>query len=198
MLQRPELCQSSEGVHISRSHLTLCTKMHLSTVCLCLVASYVVAEEPVEHRGSDGTRIFSLGLSHNNFPGGGYPNSNNNNYPGSYPSNNNNHFPGGAGGYPGNGGQSGSCKYWCKTPQNQYYCCEQPGQQIGGGNPGGNVGTKPGFCPPVRPKCPPTRFGGPPRQCSNDYSCGGRDKCCFDTCLQHHTCKPVQGGGIYG
>merc|ERR1712179_69863 len=146
------------------------------------------------------------------FPGGF---TNTNNFSGNGGFLNNYHFPGGGhhnqfpgngghGGYPNNNnypGQSSSCKYWCKTPGNQYYCCEGQNQQIGGGGGGiggGNVGTKPGFCPPVRPSCPPTRIHGPPRQCSNDYSCSGRDKCCFDTCLQHHTCKPTQGGGIYG
>jgi len=198
--------------------------MRLLALCLCTVASYALAEEPVEHRSesdSQNTRIYSLGTSglnpivpastslltvgspvavaspyhlgggglfpggfpnNNNFPGG-YPN--NNNFPGGYPNNNN--FPGG---YPNNNnfpGQGGNCRYWCKTPQNQYYCCENPNQQTGG-----NVGTKPGSCPAVRPSCPPTRVR--PRPCSNDYSCPGSDKCCYDTCLQHHTCKPI----VYG
>merc|ERR1712243_350383 len=86
------------------------------------------------------------------------------------------------GGY--GGSSSGSCRYWCRTPQGQAYCCE-------GGNEVASLPTvKPGQCPPVRPQCPPTRFGfRPPQQCSNDSRCPGREKCCFDTCLQHHTCK---------
>ncbi|CAL4096649.1 unnamed protein product [Meganyctiphanes norvegica] len=53
--------------------------------------------------------------------------------------------------------------------------------------------TKPGQCPAVRPSCPPTRFGQPPKPCSSDGGCVGVDKCCFDVCLQHHTCKPPIG-----
>merc|ERR1712183_1027397 len=94
---------------------------------------------------------------------------------------------GGAGTYPG--GSSGSCRYWCRTPQGQAYCCE------GGNQPAAPVGVKPGRCPPVRPNCPPVRnFGGPPQTCSNDYRCHGNNKCCFDTCLQEHVCKPPTGG----
>ena len=47
-----------------------------------------------------------------------------------------------------------------------------------------------GKCPPVRPVCPPTRSGfRPPTQCSHDGKCPGSEKCCFDRCLGHHTCK---------
>ncbi|CAL4114881.1 unnamed protein product [Meganyctiphanes norvegica] len=82
------------------------------------------------------------------------------------------------------GSSSGSCRYWCRTPQGQAYCCED-------GNEVASLPTvKPGQCPPVRPQCPPTRAGfRPPQQCSNDSRCPGTEKCCFDTCLQHHTCK---------
>merc|ERR1712106_544118 len=82
-----------------------------------------------------------------------------------------------------------SCRRWCRTPQGQAYCCESANEQITAAI------TKQGQCPPVRPSCPPTRFGQPPRQCSSDGACGGYDKCCFDTCLQHHTCKPPIGAG---
>merc|ERR1719175_133986 len=90
----------------------------------------------------------------------------------------------GLGGGYGGGSSSGSCRYWCRTPQGQAYCCE-------GGNEIASLPTvKPGQCPPVRPQCPPTRAGfRPPSQCSNDSRCPGAEKCCFDTCLQHHTCK---------
>ena len=91
----------------------------------------------------------------------------------------------------GLGSSSGSCRYWCRTPQGQAYCCE-------GGNEVASLPTvKPGQCPPVRPQCPPTRLGfRPPQQCSNDSRCPGVEKCCFDTCLQHHTNKtPIS---IYG
>merc|ERR1712033_134974 len=87
------------------------------------------------------------------------------------------------------GGGSASCRRWCRTPQGQAYCCE------GANEPISAAITKQGQCPPVRPSCPPTRFGQPPRQCSSDGGCAGFDKCCFDTCLQHHTCKPPIGLG---
>ena len=92
------------------------------------------------------------------------------------------------GGY-NNGRPSSGCRYWCRTPQGQAYCCENNNQRPTG------VGLKPGQCPPVRPACPPTRSFGPPQTCSNDYSCGGNDKCCFDTCLQEHVCKAPIGYG---
>jgi len=90
------------------------------------------------------------------------------------------------GGVGGLGGvaSSGSCRYWCRTPQGQSYCCES-GQDLPS-----LPSVKPGQCPPVRPQCPPTRAGfRPPTQCSNDSRCPSAEKCCFDTCLQHHTCK---------
>ncbi|CAL4140811.1 unnamed protein product [Meganyctiphanes norvegica] len=98
---------------------------------------------------------------------------------------------GSVGGLGSGHGSSGSCRYWCRTPQGQAYCCE-------GGNEVASLPTvKPGQCPPVRPQCPPTRLGfRPPQQCSNDSRCPGVEKCCSDTCLQHHTCKaPIS---IYG
>ncbi|XP_042208298.1 keratin, type II cytoskeletal 1-like [Homarus americanus] len=95
-------------------------------------------------------------------------------------------FGSGGGGYGGNSGGS-NCKYWCRTPSNQFYCCERPGQGGGGG-----VGTHPGRCPPVRPSCPPTRTFGGPQPCSNDGTCAYQDKCCFDTCLQQHICKTAE------
>ncbi|KAK7078794.1 hypothetical protein SK128_013926 [Halocaridina rubra] len=83
-----------------------------------------------------------------------------------------------------------ACRYWCRTPQGQAYCCEDVSQ------PQSFAGVvKPGFCPPVRPVCPPVRSFLPPATCSNDGACGGVDKCCFDTCLQEHVCKPPLGIG---
>nr|QOL09964.1 type IIa crustin cruIIa-10 [Penaeus vannamei] len=90
---------------------------------------------------------------------------------------------GGCGG--GFGGGGGGCRYWCRTNFGQYYCCEG-----GGSNNGHYPVVKPGRCPPVRPQCPPVRTFRPPSTCSSDSSCGGSDKCCYDTCLRHHTCKP--------
>ncbi|XP_042882173.1 DEAD-box ATP-dependent RNA helicase 52A-like [Penaeus japonicus] len=75
------------------------------------------------------------------------------------------------------------CRYWCKTPEGQAYCCETVYE------PETPVGTKPLDCPQVRPTCPNVR-SGPPKTCSNDYKCAGLDKCCFDRCLEEHVCKP--------
>ncbi|XP_042882164.1 keratin-associated protein 5-10-like isoform X6 [Penaeus japonicus] len=75
------------------------------------------------------------------------------------------------------------CRYWCKTPEGQAYCCETVYE------PETPVGTKPLDCPQVRPTCPNVR-SGPPKTCSNDYKCAGSDKCCFDRCLEEHVCKP--------
>ncbi|XP_063611456.1 uncharacterized protein LOC134785105 [Penaeus indicus] len=124
-------------------------------------------------------RFFQGGGFHGGFPGGGV-------------------FPGG--GFPGGGFPGGSfpgssfpaqCRYWCRTPEGQAYCCE------GAQQPQRPVGTKFGRCPPVRPTCPQTRFG-PPQTCSNDYNCAGRDKCCFDRCLGEHVCKPPSSFGFFG
>ncbi|CAL4134592.1 unnamed protein product, partial [Meganyctiphanes norvegica] len=50
---------------------------------------------------------------------------------------------------------------------------------------------KPGQCPPVRPECPPARqFIQPPNPCTEDAQCSGSNKCCYDICLTHNTCKP--------
>merc|ERR1711962_668195 len=57
------------------------------------------------------------------------------------------------GGLGGVGSSSGSCRYWCRTPQGQSYCCES-GQDLPS-----LPSVKPGQCPPVRPQCPPTRAG---------------------------------------
>ncbi|CAL4159464.1 unnamed protein product, partial [Meganyctiphanes norvegica] len=97
---------------------------------------------------------------------------------------------GSLGGYGGSTGSS-SCRRWCRTPQGQAYCCEEANQPLQA------AVLKQGYCPPVRPQCPPTRGFLPPRQCSSDGGCAGYDKCCFDVCLQHHTCKPPINNG-YG
>nr|AGU01544.1 antimicrobial peptide type 2 precursor IIb [Pandalus japonicus] len=81
------------------------------------------------------------------------------------------------------GSSSGSCRYWCRTPEGPNYCCEGSRDHITFPT------VKAGVCPPVRPQCPPIRNFGAPTICSNDSKCPGLEKCCFDTCLQHHTCK---------
>ncbi|XP_063602531.1 keratin, type I cytoskeletal 9-like [Penaeus indicus] len=109
------------------------------------------------------------------FQGGGFPGV------GGFPGGG---FPGGiGGGFPGSQGSS-QCRYWCRNPENQVYCCETDLE------PEGPVGTKPLDCPVVRPTCPFNVRGLRPITCSNDYKCGGVDKCCYDRCLQEHVCKP--------
>ncbi|XP_042882152.1 keratin, type I cytoskeletal 10-like [Penaeus japonicus] len=92
----------------------------------------------------------------------------------------------GGGGIIGGGIATGpsECRYWCKTPEDQAYCCETAQE------PESPVGTKFLECPDVRPTCPQGLRAGPPVPCSNDYKCAGFDKCCYDRCLQQHVCKP--------
>ncbi|KAL7634806.1 UNVERIFIED_CONTAM: hypothetical protein RMT77_015183 [Armadillidium vulgare] len=82
------------------------------------------------------------------------------------------------------------CRYWCENDKSQYYCCENDDQRP---RP---VGEKKGSCPPVRPSCPGVGAFAGPKTCSNDFSCSGRDKCCYDVCLQLHVCKPPQKNSI--
>ncbi|XP_076029975.1 uncharacterized protein LOC143018487 [Oratosquilla oratoria] len=78
------------------------------------------------------------------------------------------------------------CKYYCSI--NGYYrCCSSPQTPT-------QPQVRPGFCPPVRPTCPNTRFR-PPNECYSDLSCAHSEKCCYDTCLEHRTCKRAE---IYG
>ncbi|XP_076051103.1 uncharacterized protein LOC143031311 [Oratosquilla oratoria] len=71
------------------------------------------------------------------------------------------------------------CKNYCKNEySNKYECCDH---------------IRPGQCPPVRSVCPLSDTFQPPNPCFNDDDCyGEQDKCCFDTCLGHKTCKPIQ------
>ncbi|XP_047468303.1 acanthoscurrin-1-like [Penaeus chinensis] len=97
-----------------------------------------------------------------------------------------------AGGIPGASAVIGSgisngpseCRYWCRTPEGQAYCCETAYE------PERPVGTKLLECPDVRPTCPQSIRAGGPVRCSNDYKCANLDKCCYDRCLKEHVCKP--------
>ncbi|XP_069676366.1 uncharacterized protein [Periplaneta americana] len=87
--------------------------------------------------------------------------------------------------------QTTPCRLWCQLPCTypwqpvQYYCCDA---QVKSGN-----------CPPIRPMCPGPVGGSPPGGrsyeappvCNSDYNCAGSDKCCYDQCLMHYTCKPA-------
>ncbi|KAJ9595198.1 hypothetical protein L9F63_013507 [Diploptera punctata] len=84
-----------------------------------------------------------------------------------------------------------TCRIWCQVPSFYpweavtYYCCDSQ--------------VKPGSCPPLRLMCTET-LGIPesvgngetqPPICQHDNQCAGDDKCCYDQCLLHCTCKPV-------
>ncbi|XP_063611457.1 uncharacterized protein LOC134785106 [Penaeus indicus] len=92
-------------------------------------------------------------------------------------------FPGG---FPSGTAPPATCRRWCETPENAFYCCEHARE------PERPVGTKPLNCPRVRDTCPPIRTlqEQGPVPCSSDFRCGGFDKCCFDRCLGQHVCKP--------
>ncbi|KAG7172931.1 putative crustin-like antimicrobial peptide 17 [Homarus americanus] len=83
-----------------------------------------------------------------------------------------------------------SCRYWCKTPENRVFCCED---ERTAPDP---VITKIGGCPPVRDVCPPVRVFTGPQTCAHDGNCPGDDKCCFDRCLEETVCKPPNYGII--
>ena len=73
----------------------------------------------------------------------------------------------------------GSCKSWCLTSSNKYFCCTRPMKAT--------VRMKPGKCPPSKFFCP-TVTSPSSNSCSDDYTCGGGSKCCYDNCLKHKTC----------
>merc|ERR1712002_56817 len=180
----------------SLSHHCMILKMKYTMVLLFLALASLTSAFPKDK--SD-----KRGLFHNTFGNNNYNPGLSVNRPihgvvgGNYNGGLGNGIAGGLGGGFGvglggglGGASSSSCRYWCRTPQGQAYCCE------GANEPQSAVGiVKPGQCPPVRPVCPPTRSFGPPRTCSNDGACGGIDKCCFDTCLQEHVCKAPLGYG---
>ncbi|XP_042208489.1 uncharacterized protein LOC121856825 isoform X2 [Homarus americanus] len=90
-----------------------------------------------------------------------------------------------------------NCQYWCRTPENRFYCCRD------------DVLSEPtehsGYCPATRAVCPITRkplqdhlprvdyngvtFPDLPKFCATDGSCEGYEKCCFDRCFRRHVCK---------
>ncbi|CAL4077586.1 unnamed protein product, partial [Meganyctiphanes norvegica] len=52
----------------------------------------------------------------------------------------------------------------------------------------------PGTCPPSHKECTDALKGLSihiPQICSDDAECRFYSKCCFDKCLDHHTCKPT-------
>ncbi|KAK4305294.1 hypothetical protein Pmani_022819 [Petrolisthes manimaculis] len=81
-------------------------------------------------------------------------------------------------------GEVSLCRNWCKTYLPKVYCCDSPHAGI----------IKPGYCPSERSSCPALiNYYLPPSTCSDDGSCPGVNKCCYDNCLLQHTCKSPQG-----
>lgn len=110
-----------------------------------------------------------------------------------------------------------SCKYWCKVNNHRYYCCPN-GKSESWSEHGWHSLFFPWFwlnikenndepnwqefmlkwkpekeCPPLRPNCPRT-YGWykPPSFCDSDHDCDKWEKCCYDVCLDHKTCKDVE------
>jgi len=107
-----------------------------------------------------------------------------------------------------------SCKYWCKMG-NKYYCCpsgkseswlehswsslfypwlwfdephiEHPWHEMMMKLPPKK------HCPPLRAQCPRTyEWYRPPELCHSDDECHEWEKCCYDVCLEHKTCKDAE------
>nr|AGU01540.1 antimicrobial peptide type 1 precursor Ic [Pandalus japonicus] len=78
------------------------------------------------------------------------------------------------------------CLQWCKNPvKGSVYCCND------GTGPQALADEHLGECPKHRPVCPRNGITSGPALCSHDGYCQDSSKCCFDTCLDHHTCKSV-------
>ncbi|XP_066986787.1 ATP-dependent RNA helicase glh-2-like [Macrobrachium rosenbergii] len=170
----------------------------LEVLFVCCLAASSFAQDDKSRRNQGNTRFFggfspSFGGGFNHGFGGGF----NHGFGGGFTPSFGGGFSHGFGGFnPGFGGGFGgfsqTCRRWCRSPLGQAYCCESNNE------PDTIPFVKPGVCPPVRPQCPPVRSFAPPRTCSNDSKCGGVDKCCFDTCLQEHVCKPPVGSSGFG
>ncbi|KAK8732790.1 hypothetical protein OTU49_006928 [Cherax quadricarinatus] len=78
------------------------------------------------------------------------------------------------------------CSYYCIKPEGPNkgasYCCSPPHVPLLPEQ------KHPGRCPPPLKEC--TR-GFIPKICPHDGHCPYGQKCCFDTCLDLHTCKPA-------
>ncbi|XP_069163092.1 uncharacterized protein [Procambarus clarkii] len=91
------------------------------------------------------------------------------------------------------------CNYYCIKPAgpnaNAAYCCGPPGLPVL------KEEIHAGKCPSALSICTraPTFFARDisrnipiPQVCPHDGHCPRNQKCCFDTCLDIHTCKPTQ------
>lgn len=70
------------------------------------------------------------------------------------------------------------CRYYCRTPEKEIYCCEDDMDPIN------RPSVKSGRCPALVPCQQPLLI----ILCSNDSRCPDQDKCCFDPCLKRHAC----------
>ena len=119
-------------------------------------------------------------------------------------------------------GIASPCKYWCKTADWKYYCCDVREEKTEKKNPWASSMAiliphlwfalgwpnhhvhdqdhqkkedKPKkMCPKVRDACPRSYdwWYGPPVYCHNDDECISSEKCCYDICLDYKTCKPAE------
>ncbi|CAL4112057.1 unnamed protein product [Meganyctiphanes norvegica] len=89
------------------------------------------------------------------------------------------------------------CQYWCVTPENKFYCCDD--------DTNSKLVENSGVCPVIRRACPVTNVNLAwhlPREddqhvplpdifknCAQDGACDPWEKCCYDSCLKKHVCK---------
>ncbi|KAL0107044.1 hypothetical protein PUN28_015536 [Cardiocondyla obscurior] len=113
-----------------------------------------------------------------------------------------------------------SCKYWCKMRDHQYYCCPNGESDTSAFESKYNwyfhlpwfrfvIGVESHIeepwhesmtmwkpkkhCPPLRAQCPRSHeWYKPPKHCDADHECEENEKCCFDVCLEHKTCKDAE------
>lgn len=115
-------------------------------------------------------------------------------------------------------GHAKSCRYWCKTHDHRYYCCPSGKSESWHGmswptfsipwfwfnfgeshwhpfvhSPWEKKKAKK-HCPPLRSHCPRSYdWYDMPTFCDDDEDCHhSSDKCCYDVCLEHKTCKPAE------
>nr|CCE46014.1 putative crustin-like antimicrobial peptide [Nephrops norvegicus] len=93
-------------------------------------------------------------------------------------------------------GHTPSCIYWCNFPKavnaGASYCCINSNHNIventNEPHPGRCVAHT--FC--ARSKVPGQQdYPLAPVRCGHDDYCPYHEKCCYDACLKHHTCKGV-------
>ncbi|XP_033348247.1 uncharacterized protein LOC117232746 [Bombus vosnesenskii] len=111
------------------------------------------------------------------------------------------------------------CRYWCRTIDHQYYCCPSGKAEswaeyiwysflhpwllmitvefapIDTFWPENVHEEETGeHCPPLRTHCLRTYdwYSLPPTSCHGDEDCDKWEKCCYDVCLEHKTCKHAE------